>query len=100
MSAGHPIEHFWQSGYHPSKRLRAAPCRISSMAKSSSSALHKKSPRVSVTLSKDESSRLDALANQSNLARSWLGRYAIQRLLNAYEGGQLKLPLPSEYLNQ
>lgn len=55
-----------------------------------------KSPRVSVTLSSDESLKLDSLANKSKLTRSWLGRYAISRLLEAYAAGQLELPLPSQ----
>jgi hypothetical protein len=56
----------------------------------------KKSPRVSVTLSQKESMELDALSSKSKLTRSWLGRYAISRLLDAYGAGQLELPLPSE----
>jgi metal-responsive CopG/Arc/MetJ family transcriptional regulator len=55
-----------------------------------------KSPRVSVTLSEDESAKLDALSKTSKLTRSWLGRYAIRRLLDAHGAGQLDLPLPSE----
>lgn len=54
-----------------------------------------KSPRVSVTLSEEESLKLDLLASKSKLTRSWLGRYAISRLLDAYSAGQLELPLPS-----
>ncbi len=53
----------------------------------------KKSRRVSVTLSGEESARLDALAQKSKLTHSWLGRYAIRRLLEAYGAGQLELPL-------
>jgi hypothetical protein len=56
----------------------------------------KKSPRVSVTLSEEESAKLDAFSNTSKLTRSWLGRYAIRRLLEAYSAGQLELPLPPQ----
>ena len=52
-----------------------------------------KSPRVSVTLSEEESSKLDLLASKSKLTRSWLGRYAISRLLDAYSANQLDLPI-------
>lgn len=52
----------------------------------------KKPPCVSVTLSEEESSKLDSLANRSKLT-SWLGRYAISRMLEAYSAGQLELPL-------
>ncbi len=55
-----------------------------------------KSPRVSVTLSHRESMELDTLSSKSKLTRSWLGRYAISRLLEAYSAGQLELPLPSD----
>ena len=58
----------------------------------------KKSPRVSVTLSEDESSKLDSLAKDSKLTRSWLGRHAICRLLEIYATGQLELPLRHERL--
>lgn len=57
---------------------------------------NKKSPRVSVTLSADESRRLDLLSDQSKLTRSWLGRHAIRRLLDAYTAGQLELPIPGQ----
>lgn len=57
---------------------------------------NKKSPRVSVTLSAEESTKLDTLSNMSKLTRSWLGRYAIRRLLDAYSAGQLELPLPTQ----
>jgi metal-responsive CopG/Arc/MetJ family transcriptional regulator len=53
----------------------------------------KKSPRVSVTLTKEDSERLDRLAQKAQRSRSWLGNEAIRRLLNAYDAGQLELPL-------
>ena len=76
-------------------RHRAAPCLMERSKRA-----RKKSPRVSVTLSREESTRLDALASHSKLARSWLGRYAIRRLLDAYNAGQLELPLPSEVVER
>lgn len=72
----------------------AAPCGTV-MKRSKRTA--KKSPRVSVTLSQKESMELDALSSKSKLTRSWLGRYAIRRLLEAYGAGQLELPLPNEW---
>lgn len=72
----------------------AAPCGTTIMKRFKQAS--KKSPRVSVTLSEDESAKLDALSSTSKLTRSWLGRYAIRRLLDAYSAGQLDLPLPSE----
>ncbi len=70
----------------------AAPSRMMEQAKLTK----QKSPRVSVTLSKDESAKLDVLSNTSKLPRSWLGRYAIRRLLDAYSSGQLDLPIPTD----
>lgn len=72
----------------------AAPCGITIMKRFKQAS--KKSPRVSVTLSEDESAKLDTLSSTSKLTRSWLGRYAISRLLDAYSAGQLDLPLPQQ----
>jgi predicted transcriptional regulator len=55
-----------------------------------------KSPRVSVTLNKHDSSRLDRLAQETERSRSWLGNYAIRKLLDDHKDGQLELPLVRE----
>jgi hypothetical protein len=49
--------------------------------------------RVSVVLEKDEYDRLCSMAELSERSMSWLGRYAIRRLLKEHEGGQIPLPL-------
>jgi len=59
-----------------------------------------KAPRISIVLSKDEARKLNAVAEQTERSLSWLGRYAVRRFLEAYEGGQLELPLAAEAAKQ
>jgi hypothetical protein len=49
--------------------------------------------RVSVALTKDEYRRLGEVATTTERSISWLGRYAIRRLLEEHEGRQLPLRL-------
>lgn len=51
----------------------------------------KKVPRVSVLLAPGEYGRLEEMAAKSERSMSWLGRYAVRRLLKEYEERQLPL---------
>jgi ribbon-helix-helix CopG family protein len=53
----------------------------------------KKSPRVSVVLTAKEYGELEKIANTSERSMSWLGRYAVRRLLEEYQEKQLPLNL-------
>jgi predicted transcriptional regulator len=50
-------------------------------------------PRVSVVLTSEEYARLGRMAETAERSMSWLGRYAIRRLLEEHEGRQLPLRL-------
>jgi hypothetical protein len=49
--------------------------------------------RVSVVLTDEEYARMTQMARARERSMSWLGRYAVRRLLDEYEGGQLPLQL-------
>lgn len=49
--------------------------------------------RVSVVLEPGEHEALAKMATETDRSMSWLGRYAIRRLLEQREGGQLPLEL-------
>lgn len=49
--------------------------------------------RVSVVLPPSEHEALAKMASEADRSMSWLGRYAIRRLLEQHEGGQLPLEL-------
>lgn len=51
--------------------------------------------RVSVVLTGEEYSQLSRLAGQTERSMSWLSRYAVRRLLQQHDQGQLDLPLDS-----
>jgi len=51
----------------------------------------KKPPRVSVLLSSPEYTQLEKMATKSERSMSWLGRYAVRRLLEEYAEKQLPL---------
>jgi hypothetical protein len=53
----------------------------------------KKPPRVSVLLSSPEYTQLEKMATKSERSMSWLGRYAVRRLLDDYAEKQLPLSL-------
>ena len=53
----------------------------------------KKLRRVSVVLTEGEYARLTQMAASSDRSMSWLGRYAIRKLLEEHEGRQLPLGL-------
>lgn len=55
--------------------------------------MRKATTRVSVVLSGQEYARLADVARSSERSMSWLGRYALRRLLQQHEGGQLPLQL-------
>ena len=50
-------------------------------------------PRVSVLLSQEEYKQLAHMSVEVDRSLSWLSRLAVRRLLDAYKGGQLPLPL-------
>jgi len=58
-----------------------------------SSAPPKKPPRVSVLLTLKEYGDLEKMANANERSMSWLGRYAVRRLLEEYQDRQLPLDL-------
>lgn len=49
--------------------------------------------RVSVVLAPSEHEALSRMASETDRSMSWLGRYAIRRLLEQREGHQLPLEL-------
>lgn len=49
--------------------------------------------RVSVVLAPSEHEALSRIADETDRSMSWLGRYAIRRLIEQREGGQLPLGL-------
>jgi hypothetical protein len=51
----------------------------------------KKPPRVSVLLSGSEYTQLEQMATKADRSMSWLGRYAVRRLLDEYAEKQLPL---------
>lgn len=53
----------------------------------------KKPPRVSVLLSSPEYTQLEKMATKTERSMSWLGRYAVRRLLNEFAEKQLPLNL-------
>lgn len=52
-----------------------------------------KQPRISVTLSGSEDAELQALAEKHQVAKSWVGRRAIQEFLDKYRNEEMQLPL-------
>jgi hypothetical protein len=54
--------------------------------------------RVSVVLERDEYDRLSSMAEKSERSMSWLGRYAIRKLLQEHAERQLplRLEIPGE----
>lgn len=56
-------------------------------------ASHRRVWRVSVSLTSEEYSQLARLADRTERSMSWLSRYAVRRLLQQHESGQLALPL-------
>ncbi len=72
----------------------AAECsKVPQMAKQSARKAVKAPFRVSVVLAESEYDRLAKMATSAERSMSWLGRYAIRRLLKDHEGGQIPLPL-------
>lgn len=52
-----------------------------------------KPPRISVLLTPEEYTNLETLATVTERSMSWLGRYAVRKLLNEYADKQLPLHL-------
>jgi predicted transcriptional regulator len=46
-----------------------------------------------MVLTDEEYARMTQMARARERSMSWLGRYAVRRLLDEYEGGQLPLQL-------
>lgn len=61
------------------------------MAQSAVMRKTKKPPRVSVLLTPKEYGNLEKMANASERSMSWLGRYAVRKLIEEYEDRQLPL---------
>lgn len=51
----------------------------------------KKPPRVSVVLTPKEYADLEKMASASERSMSWIGRYAVRKLLEEYQDRQIPL---------
>lgn len=63
------------------------------MKRAAGSRTRRRPRRVSVVLTDEEYARMTQMARARERSMSWLGRYAVRRLLDEYEGGQLPLQL-------
>lgn len=52
-----------------------------------------KGARLSISLTQEQYDALQELADKNNVTLAWLGRYAVDQLLQQTGAGQLPLPL-------